>query len=46
MMSVGPRHRFTATTVAVVAAIVVAGVLVAGQQGASAVPARRRRGTR
>ena len=32
-MSVGPTHRFTATLVTAVAAIVAAGVLVAGQQG-------------
>jgi Family of unknown function (DUF6282) len=33
MMSVRSRHRFTATVVTVVAAIVAAGVLAAGQQG-------------
>ena len=33
MMSVGPRHQFTATLFAVVAAVAVAGVLVVGQQG-------------
>jgi len=32
-MSVGPRHQFTATLFAVVAAVAVAGVLVVGQQG-------------
>ena len=41
-MSVGPRHQITATVVAAVAAIIMAGVLVAGQAGD---PSRRSAGT-